>query len=373
MTVRKFLFIFSIEFFLIFCFTTSIAFGMSSNNNETIQSGDSLNSEVSNVDFDYYQDFFGLNSYGNTVITRFGKLPLLETREQKENWNSSLKTLSDKIKDNIASKYMYPYGQVVTCGSNSNGYFVILFKYGNVNETLMNEIYSIINDSAKELEIEEIPVEFGYGTYYRQAIPLSPDEARQYEFGESIDNLSESDIDIIEEYMKQKHESLYKGGDIANYGTIPLLKDKKEHNLWIDKLSIIFEEIRKRMGPYMDKGQVRAYGYGSTRLEVGIPENLSSEEKIIISKEVYQIIDEEARKQSITDVPVAFESVGEIIDAIATEEQNIEEPNKSPRDNNSESNNNSNESKSSKNNSTPGFGLLGSLTCLYGAWKLKKK
>lgn len=29
--------------------------------------------------------------------------------------------------------------------------------------------------------------------------------------------------------------------------------------------------------------------------------------------------------------------------------------------------------ESSKNNSTPGFELLGSLTCLYGGWKLKKK
>ncbi|WP_410507840.1 hypothetical protein [Methanosarcina hadiensis] len=29
--------------------------------------------------------------------------------------------------------------------------------------------------------------------------------------------------------------------------------------------------------------------------------------------------------------------------------------------------------ESSKSNSTPGFGLLGSLTCLYGGWKFRKK
>lgn len=43
--------------------------------------------------------------------------------------------------------------------------------------------------------------------------------------------------------------------------------------------------------------------------------------------------------------------------------------------NNSESDNGSSSgiNESSKNNSTPGFGLLGSLTCLYGGWRLRKK
>ena len=33
----------------------------------------------------------------------------------------------------------------------------------------------------------------------------------------------------------------------------------------------------------------------------------------------------------------------------------------------------SGENEPSKNNSTPGFGLLGSLTCLYAGWKFRKK
>ncbi len=35
--------------------------------------------------------------------------------------------------------------------------------------------------------------------------------------------------------------------------------------------------------------------------------------------------------------------------------------------------NSSSGKKSSKNSSTPGFGLLGGLICLFGGWKLKKK
>ncbi|HPS90170.1 MAG TPA: YncE family protein, partial [Methanosarcina vacuolata] len=39
----------------------------------------------------------------------------------------------------------------------------------------------------------------------------------------------------------------------------------------------------------------------------------------------------------------------------------------------SDNGNRSGRNESSKNNSTPGFGLLGSLICLYGGWNLKKK
>ncbi|KKG29069.1 hypothetical protein EO97_04920 [Methanosarcina sp. 2.H.T.1A.15] len=58
----------------------------------------------------------------------------------------------------------------------------------------------------------------------------------------------------------------------------------------------------------------------------------------------------------------------------SSEEKNAVELNNS--NNNifeSDNGNRSGENESSKNNSTPGFGLLGSLTCLYGRWKLKKK
>ncbi|WP_390175965.1 hypothetical protein [Methanosarcina siciliae] len=39
----------------------------------------------------------------------------------------------------------------------------------------------------------------------------------------------------------------------------------------------------------------------------------------------------------------------------------------------SDSGSSSGENESSKNNSAPGFGLLGNLICLYGGWKLRKK
>lgn len=321
-----------------------------------------------------------MSSQGNTVITRHGELPILETEEQKENWNSTLEELSNKLKDTLASKYMYPHGEVISCGINTKGYFVILFKYGNVDETLMNEVYTSVDNSAKEMGIQNIPVEFGYGTYGNREIILDIEQGIIHEFGGSTNNLSESEMHALEEFMKKKPTiPLYK--NIAAYGKIPLLKDQNEIIAWADKLSAIAGSTQDEINPYMERGQVIIYGIELTRLEVGINETLPDEEKNTIVKEIYQIINEEARKQNVNDVPVIFDE-GVFVNEIETEDieaseetnlsaskdENTAELNKS-NNSNSESDNGG---KSSEISSTPGFSLLGGLTCLYGGWKFRK-
>ena len=259
------------------------------------------------MNYEYYTYFFGLYSMGNTVISRYGKLPVLETEEQKENWNSSLEDLSNRIKDKVASKYMYPHGEVMSCGINGRGYFVILFKYGSVDKPLMDEIYTLIDDSAKKMGIQDIPVEFGYGTYWEE-INLEGIN-RWYWFGESTENLSKSNIDTLEDVMKHR-PTMPSHKTIAAYGIIPLLKDPNEINLWQEKLYTIDDHIQEKIAPYMERGQIITYG-ARIRLEIEVNETLSPEEKNTIAKEVYRIIDEEARKQNITDVPVVFMSTPE--------------------------------------------------------------
>lgn len=309
----------------------------------------------------------------------------METEAQKEHWNSNLEELSNKIKNTVASEYMYPHGELVTCGTNDKGYFVILFKYGNVNESLMDELYSLTDNSAKQMNIQNIPVEFGYGIY-REQIPLNQEGGRDHWLGESTENLSEADIHVIEEYMKKKPEHLG-DGNIANYGKIPLIKDENELSEWGQKLMLIHEHIRGKMAPYMGKGVI-TYGYGITRFNVGISENLSSEKKTALAKEIYQIIDEEARKENVTNVPVVFqdskefkndlikagdaEAVEEITNLSISKEEKDGKLNNSSSDN-SDYDNSANYNKSSKNNSTPGFSLLGDLICLCGVWKFSKK
>lgn len=341
---------------------------------------DYWNSEINNVDYDYYNYFFGLNSYGNNVIARHGKPPVLKTDDQKASWNSSLEELGNSIKDTFASEYLYPHGEVVTCGANEKGYFVILFKYGNVNKSLMNNIYYRI-DNAANMGIRGIPVEFGYGTY-REQIVLGQD-GRYYEFGESTRNLSESDIHAIEEYMKRKPINVE--GNIVAYGKIPLLKDSKEIDSWQDKLFLIKSNSENEILPYDKRGQVITYDVELTRLGVGVNETLLPDEKTTVIKEIYRFIDEEARKQNVTGVPVVFyqetfvnltttEDTGtneETTNLSESEDENTLKINNSIK---SESDNDSSSygSKSSEISSIPGFGFFGSLTCLYGRWKLRR-
>jgi DNA-binding beta-propeller fold protein YncE len=84
--------------------------------------------------------------------------------------------------------------------------------------------------------------------------------------------------------------------------------------------------------------------------------------------------------QSIKATSNATEDIGvEETNFLSSEEKNTVKLNNSNdnsnNNNDSESDNvsSSSENRSSKNNSTPGFGLLGGLTCLFGGWKLKKK
>jgi hypothetical protein len=244
----------------------------------------------------------------------------------------------------------------MSCGTNSRGYFVILFKYGNVDEPLMNEIYALINDSAKEMGVQDIPVEFGYGTYWEKIYLEGIN--RWYWLGENTENLSESDINALEGDMEHR-PTMPLNKTIVAYGKIPLLKDPNEINLWQEKLYTITDRMQEKITPYVEKGQIITYE-ARIRLEIVINDTLSSEEKNTIIREIYPVIDEEARKQNITNVPVVFTT---------SEEDSMKEPNNS---NNSDSESDT-EDKPSKNNSTPGFGLLGSLTCLYGGWKLRKK
>ncbi|MCO5383009.1 MAG: hypothetical protein NHB15_13730 [Methanosarcina barkeri] len=143
-----------------------------------------------------------------------------------------------------------------------------------------------------------------------------------------------------------------------------------------DKLLSCVGSTQDQINPYIEKNQVIVYAAETTRLHVGINETLSSKEKTTVIKEIYHFIDEEARKQNITDIPVYFDE-GTFINQTGAKDLGVVE-NSSYSDfefnNENVSNlNSSSGSESNKNKSAPGFGLLGSLTCLYGGWKLRKK
>jgi hypothetical protein len=63
----KTIILFSIGILLIFYDTTGSFARMNSTDNTSSHLSDTLDSEVSNVEYSYYSYFFGLNSYGNTI------------------------------------------------------------------------------------------------------------------------------------------------------------------------------------------------------------------------------------------------------------------------------------------------------------------
>ena len=182
---------------------------------------------------------------------------------------------------------------------------------------------------------------------------------------------------------------------IATYGSIPAFTTVEERYHWIDTLNNIMDKLFSvkfaqdpEMMKYFDPiGPVRT----SSATFDGIIEisinNSSTVDKPFMD-EFYQIIDSKAISMGVKEVPVVFmrennltlaeiESLG-FTNIESSGSTNIELPNSTINDSNSINEStlntsNSSGNKSSKINSIPGFELLGSLICLYGGWKLRKK
>ena len=287
------------------------------------------------IEYNYY---FGLYPNNQQLIERYGTLPVFETEEQRENWNSNLEELSDTIKEDFASQYIYPYGDVVTCGTNSKGYFVVLFRNENINEKVIENIYSFIDSAANNKEILDIPVEFGYGDY-------------PYLFAENISTLTKTEIKSTSNYFKSGWDmNVTEIPTLAVYGDFPKWEDEEEFNNWVEKLGTIRENIGYEV---MRTGKVEWYGGISNKksfnviIRVAISKGLSEEEKITQINAIYAIIDDEARKENVSNVPVVFFE-DEIIPLEEVENLNV----------NTETSIAENETLNTTNKTVPGFSVL---------------
>ena len=177
---------------------------------------------------------------------------------------------------------------------------------------------------------------------------------------------------------------------IASRGTMPEIREEEDKREWINSLIVCSSFSNLSMDPYMigNGSSVVAFGcsimggYLYVEFDETTPEYVN--ESLI--DEMYQTIKDHCEQEGISEVPVVFmwgempieaesvEIVEEAENLPVSEGQNAIEFNNSKK-NNSESDNDSSSdgNESNKNNSTPGFGLLGSLTCLCGGWKSRKK
>ena len=166
---------------------------------------------------------------------------------------------------------------------------------------------------------------------------------------------------------------------VAAYGSMPTFTTSEERYQWIDTLGNILDKLytasfmqNQENSKYFDPlGPIVTSGITFDGV-IEITVNNTSEIDKPLLDEYYQIIDSKASSMGIKEVPVVFMRENDLT------LDDFESPGLTETDENSVNDstsniNDSNGNKSSKVNSTPGFELLGSLVCLYGGWKLRKK
>lgn len=317
----------------------SLAANTSQGSNFTGENGNLSSKTTNSTEYNY---FVGTTPVNYEVIATYGKLPILQTESQRQNWSDRLKELGKSLEIELSLNYIYPNGKVITYGENSRGYFVIVFyKNLTIDRALIDEMYVLIEDKARKMGIQDVPVEFGDGGF-----PTAV-----------IDGRSEAEKKADEEYEKSGRDSR-KPVAIATYGKLPELKTEEQKWNWSYKTQpAIIEGLRDKITLYFSpKGPVVGFGTDTEGyFEVMINKSSTVEKSLL--NEIYGIVDEEAKKRGIHEVPVRF-VLGDIVDpAILTEDSN---KNTSPSDGPSDK-------------SVPSFGLLGGLIALLCVWLFRRE
>lgn len=171
-----------------------------------------------------------------------------------------------------------------------------------------------------------------------------------------LKNLKEKQNTPLKEYMNRE-STAYLPDVIATYGKLQEIETEEDCYRWfyVDAPAIM-QGSRGRMDPYFTDGILASYGYDvDGYIEVTIYENLTIETQPI-TDEIYDIIDCEAKKMGIFDVPVVFFK-GDFVrtDPLIEDSCNISLTGEV------------------SDESTPGFGLLGGLISFFIGWLFRRK
>ena len=116
----------------------------------------------------------GTESYKHEVIAIYGKLPEFETEEERRYWSDEvLPAIKHDLDKKIVNQYFNPSGPLVLFSYNSDGFEVGVLKNLSIEKQLMDEIYGIIDEEAKERGIQEVPVRFVSADFIQLDEPLA--------------------------------------------------------------------------------------------------------------------------------------------------------------------------------------------------------
>ncbi|NOQ48374.1 MAG: hypothetical protein GQ576_04440, partial [Methanococcoides sp.] len=96
------------------------------------------------------------------VIAIYGRDMDFYTEDERRSWIAELESIGSSLSSDM-QKYMYPDGPVISYGYGYDGYISVTFLEGSeINESLMDEIYGIVDQKAVHNNIQDVPVEFEF-------------------------------------------------------------------------------------------------------------------------------------------------------------------------------------------------------------------
>jgi hypothetical protein len=210
-----------------------------------------------------------------------------------------------------------------------------------VNGDEVSEVYEIIRQKAMEMNVNDAPVEFGQGSVPEASTRL-----------QDLLQKAQTMNDMKLESLMDNESSPYDSEIIAVAGELPQINNEKECWQWYYQDSYTISlNVSDAIDEYLQNDilvntGLSTYGY----FEVKINQEADIDRKTLIN-DVYEIINAEAVKVGVSNVPVAFKVVNPDIaeDVLASTVDGIPE-----EDPNSET----------QTQRSPGFGSLISLLTL---------
>ncbi len=242
------------------------------------------------IDAYEYSYIFGYHPEDYAVISRYG-VP------NGEKGSSDHKLLQEEIKEELMDQYLYPRGKIMSVGYNSAGYIVIVFYEPlMVERSEIDEIYRMVDQKARGMNIDSVPVEFGEGTLPQISSVLQPLLIR-------MQSMSQRELTML----MDEQSSYYDPTVLATVGKVPEISNEKECWNWFfqDSSSIVLD-LKDEMTNYLENGVVQGLGISPDGyLEVRINEFSDINRKELID-ELYDIINSSAKDAGISEFPVVF-------------------------------------------------------------------
>lgn len=143
------------------------------------------------------QIFDLLEEQDEKYILGLGEVPLITSKSGKRNWLNDLSNVKAGAREEMTA-YMRPNGSVMSYGYNYQGYLSVRFLEGTeVNESTLDEIYSIFNEEAMKDNISDVPVLFQYSP---EIVPSESFDTVDNEINDEPESVNESANDTEESH-----------------------------------------------------------------------------------------------------------------------------------------------------------------------------